>query len=95
MSRTVLEPEILEHGLNTGRWMVVIYDNDHTPIDDVVEILMVSTGCGTQEALIETWEAQNYGKSAVHFANRDECEIVASMISSIGVRTQVRPEWDD
>jgi ATP-dependent Clp protease adaptor protein ClpS len=94
MSRTFVQPEILDSALGTGRWMVVIYNNDFTPMDDVIAILMRSTGCGSQEAYIETWEAHTFGKAAVHFSSQSECEIVAAMIASIGVRTQVRREWD-
>ena len=95
MSRTVLQPEIKDTGTGSGRWMVVIYNNDHNSMDEVIEILMRSTGCGVQEAHIEAWEAHSFGKTPVHFSSRDECEIVAVMISTIGVQTQVRREWDD
>jgi hypothetical protein len=95
MSRTFLQPEIIEPGTGSGRWQVVIYDNDVTPYNEVIEILMRSTGCGLEEASIETWEAQMYGKTAVHFSSRNECEIVAVMISSIGVKTEVSREWKD
>jgi ATP-dependent Clp protease adapter protein ClpS len=75
--------------------MVVIYDNDNNTVDEVIEILMRATGCGSQEAMIETWEAHNLGKAPVHFAERTECEIVAGMIGSIGVQTEVRREWEE
>ena len=95
MSRSIPAPEILDTGVGSGRWVVVIFDNDVTPLDEVIEILMISTGCGVQEASIETWEAQHYGHASVHFGDMDECEIVAHMISSIGVRTQVVREWTE
>lgn len=95
MSRPFVEPEIIEKGQVTGRWMVVIYNNDFNSMDEVVEVLMRATGCPTEEAIIETWEAHTYGKAPVHFSGRDECELVAAMIASIGVRTEVRPEWED
>ncbi len=88
-------PEIVESGVLTGRWMVVLFNDDVTPFDSVVTVLMRSTGCSTEEAFMETWEAEMYGRAPVHFADRTECEIVAAMISTIGVRTQVRPEWDE
>ena len=94
MSATFVQPEVLDPRLGTGRWMVVIYNNETTSFDDVIAILMRSTGCTMQEAYIETWEAHTYGKAAVHFSDQDECEIVAAMIGSIGVRTQVCREWD-
>jgi ATP-dependent Clp protease adaptor protein ClpS len=95
MSRPFVEPEIIEKGQVAGRWMVVIHNNDYNSFDEVVDVLMRATGCSGEEAAIETWEAHTYGKAPVHFSGRDECEIVAAMISSIGVRTEVRPEWED
>lgn len=56
---------------------------------------MSSTGCGLEEAAMEVWEAETYGKCPVHFSSRNECEIVAVMISSIGVKTEVSREWKD
>jgi ATP-dependent Clp protease adapter protein ClpS len=95
MSRTILQPEIIESGTGYGRWMVVIFNNDYTPFDEVVEILMRSTGCGVQEAAIEAWEAHSFGKTPVHFSSKSECEIVAAMISTVGVKTEIAREWDD
>ena len=95
MAKTFLEPEVLDTGVGAGRWMVVIYNNDTNGFDEVIEILMRSTGCGIEEAYMETWEAHTYGKASVHFANRDECEIVAAMIATVGVKTQVTREWKE
>ena len=64
-------------------------------MDEVVEVLMRATGCDAEEAAIEMWEAHTYGKAPVHFASREECEAAAGTIASIGVRTEVQPEWDD
>ncbi|HRK23237.1 MAG TPA: ATP-dependent Clp protease adaptor ClpS [Fimbriimonadaceae bacterium] len=95
MARTYVQPEVLDNGVGTGRWMVVIYNNDVTTFDEVIAILMRSTGCSLQEASIEAWEAHHFGRAPVHFSSRNECEIIAAMISSIGVQTQVRREWDE
>lgn len=88
-------PEIIEAPIGTGRWMVLIYNNDVTSFEEVIAVLMRSTGCSAEEGFIEAWEAHTFGKAPVHFAERTECEIVAAMISTIGVQTQVRREWDD
>lgn len=95
MGHGLVLPEIVESPVGTGRWMVLVYDNDTTPFEDVVSIIMRATGCSANEAFIETWEAQSFGKAPCHFAERTECEVVAAMISSIGVRTQVRREWEE
>ena len=75
--------------------MVVIFNNDTNSMDEVVEVLMRATGCDLDEAYIEMWEAHTYGKAPVHFASRSECEEAASIISSIGLKTEVAPEWED
>ena len=94
MNQTQLAPEINETSLN-GRFMTVIFDNDHTPLDLVVLTVMVATRCDAQEAEIETWEAQTYGKAPIHFASESECNQVASVLQTIGVKTEVCPEWED
>lgn len=92
-------PELLERSAHqtqgAGRHRVVIHNNDTTSYEDVIMILIAATGCDTQEAVIETWEAHTFGQANVHFADVSECEDVALVISSIGVRTEVLPEWND
>jgi ATP-dependent Clp protease adaptor protein ClpS len=95
MSQTILEPEQLGASTHAKRWKVVIFNNDTNSFDDVIGILIQATGCDLQEAMIETWEADTYGHADVHFANQDECRGAAKVISSIGVKTEVCPEWDD
>ncbi|MGV3615943.1 MAG: ATP-dependent Clp protease adaptor ClpS [Fimbriimonas sp.] len=97
MNHTVIEPEIGDStsAKGGGRWMVVIYNNDTNDIDEVIDAVMRATGCDPEEAFIETWEAHHFGKAPVHFASKPECEDAASVISAIGVRTEVSPEWED
>ena len=61
MNQTQLTLETNETNLS-GRWMTVIYNDDHTPMDLVVLTIMVATRCDAKEAEIETWEAHTYGK---------------------------------
>lgn len=93
MSHPVLEPIVHDQELGSRRWMTVIFNNAVTLFDDVVAILIEATGCSTEEAAIETWEAHHYGHAPVHFASRDDCDRAAAIISSIGVRTEVSLEW--
>lgn len=88
-------PEIDSPSIKTGRWMVVIYNDDVTPQQLVVFTLMHATGCSLEEASMETWEAETYGHAAVHFAAKDECQAVAVDIRRIGVKVEVGPEWND
>jgi ATP-dependent Clp protease adapter protein ClpS len=95
MSQTVLQPEVIDSSSNAGRWMVVIFNNDDTSMDEVIEILMVATQCTFEEAYIEMWEAHMYGKAPVHFASREECMDAARIIETVGVKTEVTKEWED
>jgi len=95
MSLTVEKPSATTSALDTGRWMTVIFNNEITPYDAVIAVLIRATGCDLREAATETWEAHNFGKAPVHFADQIECERVAQIISAIGVQTHVSPEWSD
>jgi ATP-dependent Clp protease adapter protein ClpS len=75
-----------------GGWQVVAFNNDYNTFGEVIEILIIATGCSREEAEIETWEIDRYGSCVVHRADRAECERVAEIISSIGVKTQVEKE---
>ena len=77
-----------------GRYRVIIFNDDHTPYDVVVRILMAATGCDLEEAAIETWEAHTFGRCDVHFDAEHVCHEVATVIGGVGVLTAVQPEWD-
>lgn len=94
MNQTQQKPEI-DGTSSHGRWMTIIYDNDHTPFDLVVMTVMIATQCTAEEAEIEAWEAQAYGKAPIHFASESECQHVASVLEAIGVKTSVLPEWEE
>jgi hypothetical protein len=95
MSSTLVQPIVQDPRVGTGRWMVTIFNNMSNSLDEVVAVLVRATGCSTEEAAIETWEAHVYGKAHVHFSRKAECERVAGIISSIGVKTEVTLEWED
>jgi ATP-dependent Clp protease adapter protein ClpS len=95
MNHSLLVPEILGTDVGAGGWMVVIYNNETNSMDEVVEILMIATGCTVEEAHIEMWEAHTFGKAPVHFAGKIECDDAASVIASIGLKTEVAREWND
>ncbi len=75
--------------------MTIIYDNDHTPLDLVIMTVMIATQCTAEEAEIEAWETQAYGKAPIHFSSESECNHVAQVLEAIGVKTSVQPEWKE
>lgn len=95
MSKTLLEPNETIANAGAGRWMVVIFNNETNSMEEVVEILMTATACTAEEAEVEMLEAHMLGKASVHFASKSECDEVAAVIGSIGVKTEVSKEWTD
>jgi ATP-dependent Clp protease adapter protein ClpS len=76
-----------------GRWMAVIFNNDTNSMEEVIEALMRATGCDLEEASIEAWEADHYGKAPVHFASHEKCQEVCNCLGRIGLKTEVTQEW--
>lgn len=90
---TIERPEMAEtSGTGEGDWIVTVYDNDHNTWDEVINILMAATGCGLEEAEIETWEIDHLGKSVVHHGQKAECDDAAGIIAKIGIRVEVSQE---
>ncbi len=73
-------------------WVVVVYDNDFNTVPQVIGVLIAATKCSLTEAEIETWEIHHLGKSVVHHGDRPECERVAGVIRTIGIRVEVVEE---
>lgn len=86
------ERSTLDRSQAEGDWMVIVFDNDHNSYEEVIGILTTATGCTLQEAYIEAWEIDHFGKSRVHFSSEHECRHVGSVISTIGIRVEVCPE---
>ncbi len=95
MSLVLLDPELQDASAGEGGWMVVIYNNDHTDMQEVMHILMRATQCDEEEAYLEMWEAHTFGKAPVHFASKDVCDSAAAIIATIGVKAEVLKEWND
>lgn len=70
-------------------WIVTVFNNDHNTYDEVMRVLMVATGCNSEEAYIEAWEIDHYGKCVVHKACETECKKAADVIATIGIQVEV------
>jgi ATP-dependent Clp protease adapter protein ClpS len=90
---TIEAPEIRDSQTGNGEnWIVTVYNNDYNTHEEVVEILIVATGCPVEEAEIETWEVHFLGKSVVHHGRQDACKSAADIIGQIGIRVEVSEE---
>lgn len=93
LDRPTLLPDLAdaEATQQQGEHLVIVFNNDHNTFDEVISILQKATGCSREEAEMETWEVDALGKSVVHHADRQECERVATIIATIGIRVAVEP----
>lgn len=86
-------PEIVEKPSGPisgfGGWTVIVFNNETNTYEEVMHILQTATGCTPEEAYMETWEIDHLGQSVVHIAAREECDRVAAIISTIGIKTDV------
>jgi hypothetical protein len=73
-------------------WLVTVFNNEYNTWDEVVDILLIATGCTIEEAEIETWEIDRLGKSVVHHGAEQDCRDAAEIIATIGIRVEVTQE---
>ncbi len=73
-------------------WQVTVYDNDTNTYEEVITVLMIATACTAEEAYIEAWEIDKYGQCVVHRADESECQGVADVVGTIGIKVEVSQE---
>lgn len=71
---------------------MTVFNNEVNTYAQVIEILMRATGCGIDEAEIETWEIDHLGAAVVHHGGEEACRDAAVVIASIGIRVEVSEE---
>lgn len=93
-SSPTINPDLQETPLEQDgeNWIVTVYNNETNTWEEVMTILIIATGCDAEEAHIETWEVDHYGKCVVHRASQEECEQAAKVISTIGIGVEATPD---
>lgn len=89
-------PDIIEelYSQSDKGWKVTVFNNETNSYEEVMSILMIATGCDSEEAYIETWEIDHYGQCVVHRANQELCEFSAKIIGTIGIKVEVAPDLE-
>ncbi|MBI3912049.1 MAG: ATP-dependent Clp protease adaptor ClpS [Armatimonadetes bacterium] len=92
-TQSLPRPELLDEPTTDqpGEHLVIVWDNDHNTWEEVIDILQKATNCSLEEAITETWEVHHLGKSVVHHAAHPECQRVARIIRTIGIKVTVEP----
>lgn len=88
---TLPDLEVQSSTAKQEEWTVIVYNNDVNTYEEVMTVLMLATGCDAEEAYIETWEVDHYGKASVHRSTEDECNRVADVIRAIGITVETQP----
>ena len=73
-------------------WIVTVFDNELNTYEQVMQVLMIATGCNSEEAYIEAWEIDHYGRCVVHKAGATECKRTAEVIATIGIKVEATPD---
>jgi ATP-dependent Clp protease adapter protein ClpS len=73
--------------------MVVVHNNDHNDINEVILILMIAVpGMLRIDAICLTYEIHETGAAVVFCGDIEEAETCARKIRSIGIKVTVEPD---
>ena len=82
-------PEPADPTQSGDGFRVILYNDDHTPIDLVVEQLVKATSCTTRRAAEITIEAHHKGRAVCYKGARDKCHQVARVLREIRLQCEV------
>jgi ATP-dependent Clp protease adapter protein ClpS len=69
-------------------WVVILYNDDWHPYDQVVFQVQKATGCSLEEAEWVTWEAHTEGRAIAYNGTAEECERVANILREIRLQVE-------
>lgn len=70
-------------------WIVILYNDDWHPFDQVVLQVQKATGCTLEKAVWITHEAHFTGRAVAYSGTLEECERVAGVLRAIRLEVQV------
>jgi len=85
-----ISPGILEQLENEvdSPWVVILYNDDWHPYDQVIFQVQKATGCTLEKAVWITHEAHISGRAVCYCGELDECERVASVLRVIQLQVE-------
>jgi ATP-dependent Clp protease adapter protein ClpS len=69
-------------------WIVILYNDDYHPYDQVVFQVQKATGCSLEEAEWITREAHTTGRAIAYTGTLEECERVAGVLRQIRLQVE-------
>jgi ATP-dependent Clp protease adaptor protein ClpS len=87
---TLIKPRILEEEETrlARPWVVILYNDDWHPYDQVVFQVQKATGCSLEEAEWITQEAHTQGRAIAYSGTQEECERVANVLREIRLQVE-------
>lgn len=82
-------PEIAGPQKSGDGFRVILYNDDHTPIDVVVKQLIKATKCTLLKATKITLEAHHKGRAVCFRGAREKCHEVAGVLREIRLQCEV------
>jgi ATP-dependent Clp protease adapter protein ClpS len=70
-------------------WMVILFNDDYHPFDQVVAQVQKATGCSPGDAFQITYTAHTNGQAVAYVGGEAECEQVASVLREIELHVEV------
>lgn len=77
----------LEESLDSP-WVVILYNDDWHPYDQVVFQVQKATGCNLEKAVWITHEAHTSGRAVAYSGTLEECERVAGILRAIQLQVE-------
>jgi ATP-dependent Clp protease adaptor protein ClpS len=77
----------LEEALDNP-WVVILYNDDWHPFDQVVFQIQKATGCSLDKAEWVTYEAHSLGKAVAFSGTLEDCERVAAILREIKLQVE-------
>jgi ATP-dependent Clp protease adaptor protein ClpS len=69
-------------------WIVILYNDDWHPYDQVVFQVQKATGCSLEKAVWITQEAHATGRSVAYTGTLEDCERVATVLRDIKLQVE-------
>lgn len=75
--------------LTSHGFRVILYNDDHHSIDEVILQLQKATGCNLEKAIDITLEAHTQGRAVCYKGGRSDCQKVCRVLREIRLQCEV------
>lgn len=94
MTQTVIKPwtdeEIVAEVERKRKYCVVAYDNDTTPYNEVLEVLMKHCGYQFEQADHYVRTVHDYSKAPVYWESKEKCDELVDKFKAIKVQSETQ-----